>query len=119
MLLLIAADLIAGFLIWLYAKDYFNRFTWWKAALLKSLVYSLFFGLAFLGKGGGDPGFMLPAPVLPAAVFTGMEDDFSTALRNVIIPYVCWVLLLLLFFSLRHLFSSCQAKTPPNDGIKM
>lgn len=55
MLLLIAADLIAGFLTWLYAKDYFNRFAWRKAALLKSLVYSLFFGFALLEKEARPP----------------------------------------------------------------
>lgn len=102
-LLLVAADLITGFLIWLCARDYFNRFRWWKAALLKSLLYGLFLGAGLLGKGGGEPGFLLPAPILPAAIIAGKEGDFGLLLRNAGLPYGCWVLLLLLFYTLRQI----------------
>lgn len=102
-LLLIFADLITGFLLWLFAKDYLNRFTWWKAALLKSLLYSLFFGVGLLGEGGSEPGFLLPAPILPAAIIAGKEGDFALVMRNAGLPYACWALLLFLLFALRHL----------------
>ena len=41
---LVLADISTGFLIWLYLKDYFNQFGGWKSAVIKSLVYPLFFG---------------------------------------------------------------------------
>lgn len=99
---LILGDLMSGFLIWLYLKDYFNHFGKWEAALIKSLVYPLFFGIGAIGEGGGDPGFMLPAPILPAAIVALIENSFYEFLLNALLPYCFWASLLFLFYALRE-----------------
>ena len=100
--ILVLIDLVAGFLIWLYLKDYFSQFSWWKAALIKSLVYCLFFGIGAFGEGGGEPGFMLPAPILPAAIVSLTESKLHVFIQNALLPYVFWALVLFAFYSSRQ-----------------
>jgi hypothetical protein len=100
--ILFFADLVVGFLIWLYLTDYFNKFRWWKAALIKSSVYCLFFGIGFLGKGGDDPGFMLPCPILPAAIVSATENDLQEFVQNALVPYGFWTVVVFIFYSLRQ-----------------
>lgn len=101
-IILVFTDLVAGFLIWLYLKDYFNQFSWWKAALIKSLVYSLFFGVGAFGEGGSDPGFVLPAPILPTAIVSLAEYDFNEFVQTALLPYGFWAVLLLAFYCIRQ-----------------
>jgi hypothetical protein len=114
-LILAFTDLIAGFFVWLYLKDYFNQFKWWQAALIKSCVYPLFLGIGAFGEGGGDPGFMLPAPILPAAVVSLSENKFYVFVQNALLPYIFWTSALFAFYCLRqvfrHLKETRQAKT--------
>jgi hypothetical protein len=100
--ILVFADLVAGFLIWLYMRDYFNQFSWLKAALIKPLVYCLFFGIGAFGEGGGEPSFMLPAPILPAAIVSLVESDFHVFLQNALLPYGFWTLVLFAFYCIRQ-----------------
>lgn len=97
--ILIFGDLVAGFLVWLYLKDYFSQFSWWKSALLKSFVYSLFFGIGALGEGGGEPGFMLPAPILASIIVALMDQNLNSFLQNAVLAYGFWVVLLFAFYS--------------------
>jgi hypothetical protein len=80
--ILVFIDVVAGFLIWLYLNDRFNQISWWKAAVIKSLVYGLFFGIGALGEGGGEPGFLLPAPVLLAAIVSLTEQKWHLFVDN-------------------------------------
>jgi hypothetical protein len=101
-IILVFADLVAGFLIWLYVMGYLNQFSWWKAALIKSFVYALFFGIGAFGEGGGEPGFMLPAPILPAAIISLSESKLYDFIQNALLPYSFWVLVLFTFFYIRQ-----------------
>jgi hypothetical protein len=100
--IVVFADLVAGFLIWLYLKNYFDKFSWWKAALIKSSVYCLFFGIGAFGEGGGEPGFTLPAPVLPAAIVAMNESKFQVFIQNALLPYGFWTLVLFAFYCIRQ-----------------
>jgi hypothetical protein len=100
--ILVFVDLVAGLLIWLYLKGYFNQFCWWKAALIKSFVYSLFFGIGAFGEGGGEPGFMLPAPVLPAAIVSLTESKLYVFVQNALLPYGFWALMLFASYCIRQ-----------------
>ena len=97
-------DLTIGFLVWLYLKDYFNSFEWWKAAVIKSLVYSFFFGLGALGKGGGEPGFMLPYPIASAAIVALKESKFHVFVQNAAVPFAFWTIVLFALYCLKHVF---------------
>lgn len=103
-LILVFTDLIAGFLVWLYLKDYFNQFKWWQAALIKSFVYSIFLGIGAFGEGGGEPGFMLPAPILPAAVVSLSENKFYLFVQNALLPYIFWASALFTFYCIKQVF---------------
>jgi hypothetical protein len=59
--------------------------SWWLRALIASFVYALFLGFGVLGS-GGDPGFALPAPVIPTFIFSDENVRFSSA----VIPFFCW-----------------------------
>jgi hypothetical protein len=100
--ILVLVDMVAGLLTWLYLKDYFNHFKWWKATLIKSFVYCLFFGIGALGEGGGEPGFVLPVPILPAAIVSLAESKFYVFVQNALLPYGFWVLVLFLFYIIRQ-----------------
>jgi hypothetical protein len=108
-------DLVIGLLTWLYLNNYFNQFIWWKAALIKSLIYSLFFGIGALGEGGGDPGFMLPYPIAPAAIVALTESKFYVFVQNALLPYILWTTILFAYYCLkqvlRHLRKTRKTKT--------
>ena len=58
-----------------------------EKCIIKSVVYCLFFLASVqLAKGGGDPGFMLPAPILTAGIDSLVAYDFSVFVRNALIP---------------------------------
>jgi hypothetical protein len=110
--LLPIVDLTLGFFVWLYLKDYFNRFKWWKAALIKSLTYALFFGIGAIGEGGGEPGFMLPFPVAPAAIVALTESKFYVFIQNALIPYGFWIMVFFAIFCLKHIFKKLGRGKP-------
>jgi hypothetical protein len=112
--ILVFADLVTGFLIWLYLKEYFSQFIWWKAALIKSLIYSLFFGIGAFGEGGGEPGFMLPAPILPAAIVSIAESRLYVFIQNALLPYGFWTLVLFAFYCIRHGIRKLMNQGTPN-----
>lgn len=58
---------------------------WWLRALTASFMYALFLGVGVLG-GGSDPGFSLPAPIIPTFAFSDVNARFYSA----IIPFFCW-----------------------------
>ena len=101
-------DLFIGFLLWLYGNNYFDRFKWWKAALIKSFVYALFFGIGALGEGGGDPGFMLPYPVLPAAIVALTESKTYLFMQNALIPFGFWWLVFFIVYCLIYLLKQIR-----------
>ncbi len=52
--------------------------------------------------GGGDPGFALPAPIIPAFIFT----DKSYRFYNAILPFLFWWTLLFAFQLVRRLYKT-------------
>jgi hypothetical protein len=59
-------------------------------ALIRSFSYSMLFGIGILTR-GGNPGFAIPMPILPAGFF-GIWDWIPVKyfINGIIIPFLFW-----------------------------
>ena len=97
MTLTILAVLLTGVIFRYWLKPKIKGVNRWLSCLIRSLFYSLFFGIGALGAGGGEPGFILPAPTLAAAIL-----DSRNLISNAIIPLLFWWAVFLIILILKE-----------------
>lgn len=91
------ASLCIGFVLALYLGVWLGNISWWKKALLKSMALALFLGIGIVG-GGGEVGFALPMPVIPAF----FAENVEWRLYSAVYPFLIWWTLFLGLVIIRH-----------------
>jgi len=92
-------SLSIGFILALYLGLWLEKISWWKRVLIQSTSLALFLGIGIAG-GGGEPGFALPAPVIPVFFFS----EGHGRLYNAIYPFLFWWAAFFAFFLLKHIW---------------
>lgn len=69
---------------------------------LRSLIYSLLFGLGAFG-GGGDPGFAFPCPIIVVGILDIIKSmPMKIVLNGCIIPLSFWWILFFIIMMIRY-----------------
>lgn len=95
------ASLCIGFVLALYLGYWLGNIIWWKRTLIQSIALATFLGIGAVG-GGGEPGFALPAPVVPAFFFS----EGPWRLYNAVYPFLFWWAVFLSFFVIKHFWEN-------------
>jgi hypothetical protein len=85
-ILLSLTSFAVGIGVRVFINKYLKQTSAWTKSILKTFVYAVFFGIGAVG-GGGEPGFALPAPILPSALFSDSEQFWS----NAFYPFLFWL----------------------------
>lgn len=68
---------------------------------LRSLIYTLIFGLGAFG-GGGDPGFAFPCPIIVVGIFDIIKSmPMKIVLNGFIIPLAIWWIVFFIIMLIR------------------